>query len=43
MTIQLPIVDFSPKQGELWQRVVDLWALSKNRKEGRIRSSLHPE
>lgn len=42
MTIQLPIVDFSPKQHELWRRVTDLWALSKRRDEVQIRSTLHP-
>jgi hypothetical protein len=42
MTIQLPIVDFSPEQHELWRRVLDLWALSKSRDEGQIRPALHP-
>ena len=41
MTIQLPIVDFSPEQRELWKRVLDLWALSKSRDEGQIRPALH--
>jgi hypothetical protein len=43
MTIQLPIVDFSPEQRELWKRVTDLWALSKGKDEDQIRSTLHPE
>jgi hypothetical protein len=43
MTIQLPIADFSPEQHELWKRVLDLWALSKGRDEGPIRSALHPQ
>ncbi|MAL48688.1 MULTISPECIES: nuclear transport factor 2 family protein [unclassified Methylophaga] len=43
MAIQLPIVDFSPEQRDLWKRVVDLWALSKVREEGQIRSTLHPD
>jgi hypothetical protein len=43
MTVQLPIVDFSAEQRDLWKRVVDLWALSKGRDEGQIRSTLHPE
>lgn len=40
--IQLPIVDFSPEQRELWTRVIDLWAISKGRDEGLVRSTLHP-
>jgi hypothetical protein len=43
MTIQLPIVDFSPEQRELWKRVSDLWALSTSRNEDQIRSTLHPQ
>lgn len=43
MTIQVPHVEFSPEQRDLWQRVTDLWALSKERDEGRIRSSIHPD
>jgi hypothetical protein len=43
MAIQLPIVDFSPEQRDLWKRVVDLWALSKGRDEDQIRSTLHPD
>jgi hypothetical protein len=43
MAIQLPIVDFSPEQRDLWKRVVHLWALSKGRDEGQIRSTLHPD
>lgn len=43
MTIQLPIVDFSPEQRELWDRVTDLWTLSKGRDKTQIRSTLHPQ
>jgi hypothetical protein len=43
MTIQLPIVDFSREQHELWKRVVYLWELSKGRDENQIRATLHPE
>ncbi|CAH1081055.1 nuclear transport factor 2 family protein [Candidatus Nitrotoga sp. 1052] len=43
MTVHLPIIDFSPDQRELWQRVMDLWALSQNRDESKIRSTLHPD
>ena len=43
MAIQLPIVDFSKEQCELWKRVTDLWALSKKRDEGSIRSAIHPD
>ncbi|WP_445400882.1 nuclear transport factor 2 family protein [Zobellella sp. An-6] len=43
MTVQLPIVDFSQEQRELWEHVTDLWVLAQRRDEGRIRSTLHPE
>lgn len=43
MTIQLPIVEFSEEQRELWKRVTDLWALSKERNAGQISSTLHPD
>jgi hypothetical protein len=43
MTIQLPIVEFSPEQRELWTHVVHLWELSKRRGESEIRAALHPE
>lgn len=43
MTIQLPIVDFSQEQRELWKRVTDLWELSKKKDEMQIRSTLHAE
>ena len=39
----LPISDFSAEQRELWDRVGELWALSKSRDEPRIRSALHPQ
>lgn len=43
MTVHLPIIDFSPDQRELWQRVMDLWALSQSRDESKICSTLHPD
>lgn len=43
VTIPLPIDDFSEEQRELWKCVTDLWALSKGRDEGSIRSTLHPD
>lgn len=43
MTMQLPIVDFSAEQRELWGRVVDLWAMTKVRDVGQIRATLHPD
>jgi hypothetical protein len=43
MTVQGPTAHFSPAQTELWKRVEELWALSKGRDEGRIRSALHPD
>jgi hypothetical protein len=43
MTIQLPMDDFSAEQRELWRRVNDLWALARERDEGKIRSTLHPD
>jgi hypothetical protein len=41
--MQLPIVAFSAEQQEVWNRVAELWALSKGRDERRIRSTLHPD
>lgn len=41
--MQPPTVKFSPEQQELWERVGELWALSKNRDERQIRSALHPD
>ncbi len=43
MTIQLPIVDFSEEQRELWERVTDLWLFSTQKDEAQIRSTLHPK
>ncbi len=43
MTVQLPIIDFSAEQQELWEHVRNLWALSKGRDESLIRSTLHPD
>lgn len=40
--MELPIAGFSPEQRELWDRVVELWALFKGRDENRIRVALHP-
>jgi hypothetical protein len=39
----LPIGKFSAEQQELWNRVGELWALSKDRAERQIRSRLHPD
>lgn len=41
VSIQLPIVDFSPEQRALWQCVVELWDLAKRGDEDRIRNRLH--
>ena len=41
--MQLPIGEFSAEQAELWNRVGELWALSKARAEQQIRSTLHPD
>jgi hypothetical protein len=38
-----PIGEFSAEQEELWNRVGELWALSKVRAEQQIRSTLHPD
>ncbi len=40
--LELPIVDLSPAQQELWSRVTELWELSRTRDEGRILLALHP-
>jgi hypothetical protein len=42
MRVQLPIVDFSSEQRELWKRVSELWELSKGRDRNQIRAALHP-
>lgn len=42
-TIPLPIVDFSEEQRGLWKCVTDLWEISRQKDEGRIRSALHPD
>lgn len=42
MTVQLPIIEFSREQRELWEHVENLWAMSKGRDENQIRSTLHP-
>jgi hypothetical protein len=42
MTVQLPILDLSEEQLELWQRVRYLWDLSRSRDAARIRAALHP-
>jgi hypothetical protein len=39
----MPMVKFSAEQQEVWDRVAELWALSKGRDERRIRSMLHPD
>jgi hypothetical protein len=36
-------VEFSAAQQEVWNRVAELWALSKSRDQRRIRSTLHPD
>jgi hypothetical protein len=41
--MELPIARFCAEQQELWDRVAELWALSKGRDERRIRSMLHPD
>lgn len=43
MTIQLPIDKFSREQRALWDHVVNLWAMSKERNESQIRATLHPQ
>jgi len=43
MPIELPMVDFSPEQRELWKHVADLWAMSKGRDEALIRATLRPD
>ena len=42
MTAQLPIIEFSQEQRELWKHVENLWAMSKERNENQIRATLHP-
>jgi hypothetical protein len=43
MPIETPLRDLSPEQRELWQHVVDLWAVSQGRDQARIRATLHPD
>ena len=43
MTVQLPINQFSQEQRSLWDHVVNLWAMSKERNESQIRATLHPQ
>lgn len=43
MTALLPVTELSEEQRELWQRVVDLWALSQTRDAARIGAALHSE
>lgn len=43
MTTPAPIVELSPEQRELWQRVAELWELSKGGDADRIRATLHPD
>lgn len=42
MTIQLPTTNFSIEQRELWDHVDELWNVSMDRDESKIRSTLHP-
>ena len=35
--------NFSSEENELWQRVLELWSLSKHRDKSQIRSTLHPQ
>jgi hypothetical protein len=42
MGVQIPILELSPEQQDLWRRVLELWELSRGRDGGRIRSALHP-
>ena len=42
-TAGLSAHDFTPEQRELWQHVVDLWAVSQGRDEALIRATLHPD
>lgn len=35
--------NFSSEENELWQRVLELWSLSKHRDKNQIRSALHPQ
>ena len=43
MSIQIPIIDFSPEQRELWDHVRNLWAMSQKRDADLIRETLHPQ
>ena len=43
MTAQLPIIEFSQEQRELWKHVENLWAMSKERNENQIRATLHSQ
>lgn len=43
MTVQLPIIEFSQDQRDLWEHVGNLWAMSKERDERQIRATLHSQ
>ena len=43
VTVKLPIIEFSQEQRELWEHVGNLWAMSKERDERKIRATLHPQ
>lgn len=42
MLTHLKVSDFTPEQQELWQRVNDLWAMSKSGNVPEITAALHP-
>jgi hypothetical protein len=42
MTVQLPTIEFSREQRELWEQAGNLWALSQSRNQAQIRVTLHP-
>jgi len=41
--VQIPIIQFSQEQRELWEHVKTLWAMSKARNENHIRATIHPQ
>jgi hypothetical protein len=41
MGMHIPVSEFTREQRELWDRVTELWALSRSRDETAIRSALH--
>ena len=43
MTIQIPIIEFSQEQRDLWKHVRTLWEMSKGRDESQIHKTLHPQ